>query len=103
MRELRDALTQSEVERAIQVIASRAGQVGLARRPVRPGEIVSGLHHQRIDFAVGRFAILGADVGFERAPWKPELKQFLGKTRNGIALPRGGIQGELGLGLGIGQ
>jgi hypothetical protein len=61
---------------------------------------VSWLYHERIDFAARRFAILGAGVGFELVPWKPELKQFLGKTRNGIALPRGGIQGELGLGIG---
>jgi hypothetical protein len=64
---------------------------------------VSGLYRQRIDLAAGRFAMLDAGTGFELVPWKPELEQFLGKQLNGVAMPGGGIEWELGRGRGIGR
>jgi plasmid replication initiation protein len=97
---LKSALKQSEVERAIKSIAS---QTGLEHQSAKPGEIVSGLYRQRIDLAAGRFAMLDAGTGFELVPWKPELEQFLGKQLNGVAMPGGGIEWELGRGRGIGR
>jgi Protein of unknown function (DUF3363) len=100
IRDLLDTLKQSEVERAIQSIV---GQTGLEHQPAKPGEIVSGLYRQRIDLAAGRFAMLDAGTGFELVPWKPELEPFLGKQLNGVAVPGGGIEWELGRGRGIGR
>jgi type IV secretory pathway VirD2 relaxase len=100
IRDLLDTLKQSEVERAIQSIAS---QTGLEHQPAKPGEIVSGLYRQRIDLAAGRFAMLDAGTGFELVPWKPELEPYLGKQLNGVAMPGGGIEWELGRGRGIGR
>jgi Protein of unknown function (DUF3363) len=100
IRDLLDTLKQSEVERAIQSIAS---QTGLEHQPAKPGEIVSGLYRQRIDLAAGRFAMLDAGTGFELVPWKPELEPYLGKQLNGVAMPGGGIDWELGRGRGIGR
>lgn len=54
-------------------------QTGLAYRPVKDGEPVSGIYRRSVQLASGRFAMLDDGMAFTLVPWKPVAEQHLGQ------------------------
>ena len=75
-------------------------QIGLAYRPLRDGERVSGVYRRSVQLASGRFAMLDDGMGFSLVPWRPVVEQRLGQQV--AALVRGqSVTWELGRRRGI--
>ena len=51
---------------------------GLAFRPLRDGERVSGVYRRSVELASGRFAVLDDATGFSLVPWRPVIEQHIG-------------------------
>ena len=50
-------------------------QTGLAFRPTRQGDEVSGVYRRRLDLASGRFAMIDDGLGFSLVPWRAPLER----------------------------
>jgi type IV secretory pathway VirD2 relaxase len=87
-RDLINTLRRRELDGAA---AKLADETGLAHRPSREGEYVTGTFRQRVVLASGRFAMIDNGLGFQLVPWRPALEQHLGQHVSGIMMPGGGV------------
>ena len=54
-------------------------QTGRSFRPLKDGQLASGVYRQSIQLASGRFAMLDDGLGFSLVPWKPVIEHRLGQ------------------------
>lgn len=98
-RNLIETLRTRELTDATDAIAARTG---LAHRPGRAGEHVSGLYRERVNLASGRFAMIDDGMGFQLVPWRPALDPHLGQHISGALQPGGSVDWSLGRSRGLG-
>jgi hypothetical protein len=70
-RDLLNTLRRREFDEAVSKLSA---DTGLAHRPAKEGERISGVYRQRITFASGRFAMIDDGLGFQLVPWRPALE-----------------------------
>ncbi len=97
-RDLLDTLRQRELAATGERLTA---ETGLPVSSVTDGEHVSGVYHQRITLASGRFAMVDGGVGFSLVPWTPALERHLGRHVSGVA-DGTGVNWSFGKKLGIG-
>ncbi|MBB2199911.1 MAG: DUF3363 domain-containing protein [Gluconacetobacter sp.] len=92
-------LRQRDLDQAAGRLATQAG---LEHRPVKEGEIVSGVYRQRVALSSGRFAMVDDGLGFQLVPWHPALEQKLGRQVSGTMSPGGNVEWNFGRKRGLG-
>jgi type IV secretory pathway VirD2 relaxase len=98
-RDLLATLRRRELNEAAGKITA---ETGLAYRPSRDGEHVTGIYRQRVTLSSGRFAIIDDGLGFQLVPWRPALDQQIGRQVAGMMLPNGGVDWSFGRKRGLG-
>lgn len=63
---------------------TREQQTGLSYRPVKDGEMASGIYRGSLQLTSGRFAVLDQGAGFCLVPWRPVVEQRIGQTVSAI-------------------
>ncbi|MBQ0215720.1 relaxase/mobilization nuclease and DUF3363 domain-containing protein [Alcaligenes faecalis] len=91
-RNLLGTLRNRELAQAAKDIAA---ETGLEHRPVADGQRVAGIYRRSVMLASGRYAMLDDGMGFSLVPWRPVIKQRLGRQL--AATVRGsGVSWEIG-------
>ena len=68
---------------------------GLAFRPLRDGQRVSGVYRRSVELASGRFAVMDDATGFSLVPWRPVIEQHIGHKLS-AAVGGGRVTWEVG-------
>lgn len=82
-------------------------ETGIAHRPTKQGEYLSGTYSKRLQLASGRFAMIESvsegGRSFELVPWRPALERQLGKPVQGQMMPGGRVDWSVGRQKGLGR
>ena len=81
--------------------AKIAAETGLAHRPSREGEHVTGVYRRRVTLSSGRFAMIDDGLGFQLVPWRPALEQQLGRQVGGVVMAGGRVGWSFGRAKGL--
>ncbi|SDJ69211.1 MULTISPECIES: relaxase/mobilization nuclease domain-containing protein [Bradyrhizobium] len=92
-RDLLNTLRRRELD---EVAARVSADTGLPHVKAASGEHVAGTYRQRLTLASGRFAMIDGGLGFQLAPWSPELEKKLGQHVTGVVKDGGGIEWGFG-------
>jgi type IV secretory pathway VirD2 relaxase len=98
-KDLLQRLEARDIDRAGKVLAAERGREW---RPANPGDYVSGQLVGSTRLSSGRFAMVDDGLGFSLVPWRPALKQHIGRVISGVAMPGGDVDWSLGRRLGLG-
>lgn len=67
------------------VAAQLSEELGLKYVELREGQEISGICHQRVELASGKWAVIQMHRGFTLAPWRHVLDRSTGKVLSGVA------------------
>lgn len=103
-RNLITTLRSRELDKAASKIEQ---ETGIAYRPTKQGEYLSGKYSKRLQLASGRFAMIESvsegGKSFELVPWRPALERQLGKPVQGQMMPGGRVDWSVGRQKGLGR